>query len=505
MHGELFGSAELDLGASSAEHALSNEELLLSAYGGSAPTALVEKLWSFGRYLLIASSRETGQPCPLLGLWHGDYRAFWSFVMLNENLQMCYWQALSGNMPRLLPAVFDYFEGMMDEFRENARKLYGCRGILIPAVTTPGEGLMQCLAPHIVAWTGGAGWLAQHYYDYYLCTRDREFLVSRALPFLREVALFYEDFLVPGDDGLYVSVPSVSPENTPGNWLPEGKSEGIRTTINATMGFAIVRELLRNLIEGSRIAGVYAEEIGTWERMLARVPPYQVNADGAVSEWMHPLFEDNYHHRHQSHIYPLFPGVEVTEEQDPDLFQAFVTAIRKRLVIGLTSQTSWSLDHMACVYARMREAELAVECLDLISRSCVMNNLFTVHNDWRGMGVGMEMKHAPFQIDANMGWSAAVPERWRRGRVTGLLCRGGALVDLEWDRERCFMAARLRAREAQTVTVTLPRGAREIAVRGGKHAGAAEARVEGLELPPGVEVHIEARLQESAPPPNRNR
>jgi alpha-L-fucosidase 2 len=403
VHGELFRSVELDLGAGAAERALSNEELLLEAYRGAAPTALVEKLWSYGRYLLISSSRETGQPCPLLGLWHGDYRAFWAFNMLNENLQMIYWQALSGNMPELLLAVFGYFESMMDQFRENARKLYGCRGILIPAVSTPGEGLMQCLAPHIVAWTGGAGWLAQHYYDYWLHTQDRRFLAERALPFLREVALFYEDFFVVGEDGCYLSVPSVSPENTPGNWLPEGEADGIKTAINATMDFAIAREVLRNLIEGARLTGAYPEDLPRWEAMLARIPAYQLNEDGAVREWMHPAFSDNYHHRHQSHIYPLFPGVEVTPEEQPELFQAFERAIKKRLVIGLTSQTSWSLDHMACVYARMREGELALECLDLISRSCLMNNLFTVHNDWRGMGVGMEFKYAPFQIDATWG------------------------------------------------------------------------------------------------------
>ena len=47
--------------------------------------------------------------------------------------------------------------------------------------------------------------------------------------------------------------------------------------------------------------------------MLTRIPPYQINKDGAVREWMHPLFDDNYHHRHQSHLYPVFPGTEVTQ------------------------------------------------------------------------------------------------------------------------------------------------------------------------------------------------
>ncbi|HEY0829049.1 MAG TPA: hypothetical protein VGE40_13200 [Bacilli bacterium] len=42
----------------------------------------------------------------------------------NENLQMNYWQALSGNMSELLLAVFDYSERLLDDFKENARKFW---------------------------------------------------------------------------------------------------------------------------------------------------------------------------------------------------------------------------------------------------------------------------------------------------------------------------------------------------------------------------------------------
>jgi alpha-L-fucosidase 2 len=160
--------------------------------------------------------------------------------MINENLQMIYWQALSGNMPELLLAVFDYFEWLIDDFRENARKIYGCRGIYIPAPTTPESGLLKIVYPHTIHWTGGAGWVAQHYYDYYLHTGDVEFLRDRALPFLRETALFYEDFFTIDNKGYFISAPSNSPENTPGNYWHGNKLGGyesveMETTINATM------------------------------------------------------------------------------------------------------------------------------------------------------------------------------------------------------------------------------------------------------------------------------
>ncbi|UKS30953.1 glycoside hydrolase family 95 protein [Paenibacillus sp. HWE-109] len=446
-HGRLFGSVTFDLMAEGRE--LSNEELLRQAYQGETPDALVEKMWAFGRYLLISSSSKHGQPCHLYGLWCGDYDAMWAFHMVNENLQMIYWQALSGNMPELLLAVFNYMDKHMADFRTNASRLYGCRGIYIPAPSAPDSGLLKHTSPHIIHWTGGAGWVSQHYYDYYLHTGDIQFLRERALPFMREAALFYEDFFTLSESGYSVSSPSNSPENTPGNYWTKGVSMG--TTMNATMDFAIAKELLTHLIEGAIAAGQYTEDIPKWREMLERIPPYQINADGAITEWMHPLFTDNYHHRHESHVYPVFPGTEVNKHSDPELFGAFVKAIEKRLVIGLKEQSGWSLAHMANNYARMGAGDQALECLEIVSRSCVMNNLITLHNDWRGMGIGVDMDWAPVQLDANMGWTSAMqemllfsipgevhimpalPSRWTQGKAGPLLARGGVACEMDWD------------------------------------------------------------------------
>lgn len=452
VHGALQTATTLNLFPET--QGTSNELLLHDAYKNEMSLEMLEKMWAFGRYLLISASKENGLPCHLYGLWSGSYKGFWAFNMANENLQMIYWQALSGNMPNLLMAVFDYIDTMMDDFRENARKIYGCRGIFIPAPSTPESGLLKVLPPHIIHFTAAAAWIASHYYDYYLYTKDEQFLKERALPFMEEIALFYEDFLIEDENGKLMVIPSNSPENTPGNFWDgkEGMGAVMETTINSTIDVAVTKELLTNLVSGSKQCGLFAERIATWETMLSKLPEYEINEDGAMKEWLHPFYKDNYRHRHESHIYPLFPGNEIHKETHPELYDALVVAINKRLVIGLNQQSGWSLAHMANNYARMREGDLALGVLDHLARSCVVNNFFTLHNDWRNMGIGVESPlPAPVQLDANMGISAAVnemllqsydnnililpalPSKFEKGEVENLLARGNITVSITWN------------------------------------------------------------------------
>lgn len=447
---KLFNETTLSL---TSDENLSTDELLLKSYNGSVDPRLTEKMADFGRYLLISSSVGCSFPANLQGIWNGEYSPAWACTYFNnENIQMAYWQACRGGLSQALLPLFNLYDKFKEDYRENARKLYGCRGLLLPLFMDNGCGKKKNLQPHVLYWTGSSAWISAIYYEYYQYTKDLDFLRNHAYPFMKECALFYEDFYVYDENGKLKSYPSDSPENR-----PNGKYEGggeISVCINPTMDFALLKELLNNLIEGADTLGVDEDKTCEWKKMLSAIPEYEINEDGAIKEWLHKDFLDNYHHRHQSHIYPLFPAYEVGKD-DGEIFEAMKVAVEKRLVIGLREQTGWSLSHMANIYARLKDGNGVKKCLDLLLRFCTGENLFTYHNDWRNMGVTLKYTHAgkaPFQIDANMGFTAAVyemllystpsgkleilpalPSEFKSGEVKGLKTQVGADVSIKWN------------------------------------------------------------------------
>ncbi len=470
LHTPAFNRLSLDLQSGDAE--LANEYLFLNSFSGEVSTGLVEKMFNFGRYLLLTSSRPGGWPANLQGLWNGDYQPPWSADYHNdENIQMNYWPALPGNLAETLEPYFDYFEAAIPDCQRNAKMLHNCRGILAP-VAQDIKGRANPSISGLGNWISGAGWLAQPFFDYWLFTQDDAFLRDRAIPFLEQIALFYEDYLFE-EDGELVFAPSVSPENRPS--LADGSQISF-TAVNATMDVAVAKEVLTNLCEGCRHLGIKADQVDKWQGMIARLPAYAVNEEGALKEWIHPELHDYYLHRHLSHLYPLFPGFEITRETNPVIFEACRVALEKRQQIGQDARSGWALAHAAGTYARVNDGDRALNCLDDLIRSCTGVNLFTYHNDWRNMGLTVfwNFKDRNFQIDANFGLTAAVlemlvysnrevigilpalPAKWTKGSVSGILTRSGAEVDVKWNMAESSIDLSFRARRSGRFTLRFP-------------------------------------------------
>ncbi|WP_180272744.1 glycosyl hydrolase family 95 catalytic domain-containing protein [Konateibacter massiliensis] len=418
LHRALYQSAELSLGEELEDNwSKSNEELLMDAFSDKQSVELIEKLWHYGRYLFLCGTNQMANPFPLYGLWCGNSDPIWCHNMANENIQMIYWHTLCGNLIDYNQSVFQYMNDRIPAFEDNARKLFGLDGIYMTAGTTPGVAAPTQVVPVIINWVGATGWIAQHYYQYFLYTKNEEYAKTVLLPFMDKTARFYEEYVCFTEDEngkeRMKFYPSVSPENTPQNFMPP---EGVQmahpmpTTINSTIDLAILKEFFSQMLDlyANMEEGTFSDKrVKLWKRILASIPEYKVNEKGAIKEWQENMFEDRYDHRHLSHIYPVFPGYEYYPEKDPDEMEKFVKAVKLRKI---DAQTGWSLAHMAAIYARFRDGEGAMKCLDDMAKSTLLNNFFTLHNDWRGMNISWNMDPAPVQLDAIVGYVNALQE-----------------------------------------------------------------------------------------------
>lgn len=492
QHKELYHSAELTLGSSDSKEAdvgtedsygrwtRCSEELVMEAFSYKQSPELIEKLWHYGRYLFICGTNPAANPFPLYGLWGGAYRPMWCHNMANENLQMIYWHSLCGNLAEYNQSVFKYMNDRIPAFTDNGEKLFGIRGIYMTAGTTPGVAEPTQVVPVIINWVGAAGWIAQHYYQYFLYTQDYEYAKNIMVPFMDGVAKFYEEFVrftrQENKEERIRFYPSVSPENTPENFMPKARysmAHPMPTTINSTIDLAILKEFFTEMLDiRERMQdGVFAQErVQLWKRILKAIPEYELNEKGAVKEWQEEIFEDRYDHRHLSHIYPVFPGHEFYPEKDPGIIPGFIKAVKLRKI---DAQTGWSMAHMAAIYARFRDGDTAMECLDNLARSSLLPNFFTLHNDWRGMNISLNMDPAPVQLDAILGYVNAIQEmllyasdgylallpaleeRLYKGKAENFRYQDG-FVSMEWNVEEKTFKARLSPVRPHRLELVLP-------------------------------------------------
>jgi hypothetical protein len=344
-------------------------------------------------------------------------------------------------------------------------------------------------------WTAGAGWAAEFYYDYYLYTGNRAFLEKRALPFMKEAALFYEDFLVEGPDGKYLFSPSYSPENNPANSPPQ-------CCINATMDVAVAKELLHNLIAGCEALRTDTQGVARWKKMLAKMPDYQINEDGALKEWTTPLLRDNYAHRHCSHLYALFNGLPDEIASNAPLRKAFQVAAEKRMEIRRREnggEMAFGLVQLGLCASSLRDAQMSYDVVDWLANNYWNPNMVTTHNPKSLFNTdlcgGLPAIIIKMLVDSQPGWIEllpALPKQWPNGAIQGVRCRGQIeLRSLAWDGSQIRVT--LRSDVTQKIRLKIAGGIQAIEVKQGPRS-VIEATSDGegqvLRLSAGREVAL---------------
>ena len=273
---------------------------------------------------------------------------------------------------------------------------------------------------------------------------------------MHEAALFFVDYLVPDSQAVapdgkpYLVInPSLSPENS---YITKTGETGAFCQ-GCQMDNMILEHLFKGCLKAraSHAELVSASPAGrhypdsdfiSFQYILDHLKKPSLNSDGSLMEWNSEVEEVEPGHRHISHLYGLFPGHTITVEKTPELAQACIKTLEKRLSNG-GGHTGWSQAWIINFRAQLEQGNEALKAITTLFQKSTLPNLLD--------------NHPPFQIDGNFGALAgiirllvqsefdedgkvhvrllpALPEEsaWQNGHAYGVSIKGGWQINFEW-------------------------------------------------------------------------
>ena len=462
--------------------------------------ALEALYFQFGRYLLISCSRTPNVPANLQGLWNESILPPWSCnYTSNINVEENYWPAETAALPEMHQSLFTYMKELQGSGELTAKAYYGvdkgwclAHNTDIWAMTCP-VGL-HTGDPMWANWNMGGAWVSTHIWEHYTFSLDKDFL-KEYYPVLKGAADFCLGWLVstknmgvPGEEHL-ITAPSTSPENV---FITDQGYHG-RTCYGGFADLAMIRECLTDARNAAIILGTDQDFIAEADAALAKLQPYKIGKKGNLQEWFYDWEDEDPHHRHQSHLFGVYPGHNINDGVNSK--EAIHRAASRTLELKGDKTTGWSTGWRVNLYARLHDAKNAYHIYRKLL-SFVTPDGYKGPDARRGGGTYPNLldAHSPFQIDGNFGGCAgviemlmqsefvlekeepsltiellpALPDKWKDGSVSGIRARGGIAVDMAWENSR-VTALTLTAQQAQKIQLTVNGELKQLKLKKGRN------------------------------------
>lgn len=390
------------------------------------------------QYFLGSASRFGAPPMPLQGVWTADNGGLppWKGDYHHDlNTQMTYaaYQT-AGRFDEGL-CFLEFLWKLLPEFRSFAAKFYEAPGAAVPSVMTLdgkplGGWVMYSMQP-----TNGA-WLAYLFYQHWRYTADDDFLRNRAYPWCAEIGQCLVSLLSPDADGRLKLPLSSSPEihdNRLAAWLQP----------NSNYDHDCMAAMLVGLIDMADTLGKQ-DDASKWRAALAGLGPRAVDPQ-THRLMLSPGENLAESHRHLAHSMSIHPfGLLNTDGAEQD--RAIIAATCQHYdELGTQQWCGYSFSWMACLRARVGDAEGALKYLDIFEKAFILRNGFHANGDQTQAGYS-SFHYRPFTLEGNFlasqavhemllqSWNGvirvfpAMPDRWRQASFDDLRAEDGYRV-----------------------------------------------------------------------------
>ena len=222
------------------------------------------------------------------------------------------------------------------------------------------------------------------------------------------------------------------------------------------MDMQIIRDLFDACVESSEILKIDQGFSAKLADMRKRLAPDRIGRYGQLQEWYDDWDNPDSRHGHVSHIYGVYPSDKINQWETPELFKATKVTLMNR---ASGSSGGWPGVWYGCLWARHGDGERASSHLEKGHIPRLADNLLNIGGR--------------FQIDANLGISAAIaemllqshcdriqllpalPAGWADGSIEGLRARGAFEIGMTWQGGR-LQSATIKSLKGKPCRIYLP-------------------------------------------------
>lgn len=401
----------------------------------SLPDSLLEKQYYLELYKFGSVVRPNTAPISLQAIWTADNGKLppWKGDLHHDlNTQLSYWPGYVSNHLDLTSSFTNWCWKVRGQNKKWTKQYFEADGLNVPGVTTisgkaMGGWIQYSMSPTVAAW------LAQHFYQQWAYSMDRDFLREKCLPYLKEIDVFLSAISTKNADGILQLPLSSSPEindNSVDAWF-------LNTT---NFDLALIQNFYRRYAD--LMEAFTGKPASALRQKGSAYGQLDQDKDGLTVAPGFPLMQSHRHHSNLMAIYPL-GLLSRYDADDKVLMEKSLTHMQS---LGTKEWVGYSFAWAASLYASLGMADSAVRQLAIFASNFCSANSFHLNGDQRG-GQYSGYTNRPFTLEGNFAFAQgihelllqsekgfievfpATPAGWKHCSFKQLRAAGAVLVD----------------------------------------------------------------------------